>query len=1041
MKGDANWQRIKTIVGEALELPEDERAAFIDRVCADNRELHREVASLVFHDADDGFLERPLLVAAANDTLTNANEAVLEAGSRLGPYELEALIGVGGMGQVYRARDTRLDRVVAIKVLPEQFAFDDTRRQRFEREARVISRLNHPHICTLHDIGTDQGVGYLVMEYIDGETLAATLERGPLPVPLAVTYARQLADGLERAHDAGIVHRDIKPGNVMLGESGAKLLDFGLAKRARGQMLPGLAEAGVAAGSSESADTLAVSRMTRFGTVMGTAPYMSPEQARGEPVDAIADQFSLGTTLYEMLTRQRPFRGTTTDAVMESVLADTPESIRKLRSEVPVELETLVMRCLEKEPDQRFTSTGELAEALRAVEERHGSGSVRLERRTAMSALLGIVVVATFVAYQAFYDDALRWIERNTLEEVDALTEVGNLSRAYSLLYPIAERLPEDPPIQQRLNRITLPIVINTRPDGASVSFRAYASDDAWIDVGETPLIGQRIPYAMMEWRIEKEGYATFTGAPFGGVSFMIFGEGLVLVPEEEQPSGMVWIPGGYYQRLRFPPVELEDYWLDRYEVSNSEYAEFVADSGYAEPRYWQQRFVDGGRELSFVEAMARFVDRDGNPGPAGWQDGGFEHDGADMPVRGVSWFEADAYCRYREKELPTLFHWSAANRQEQLSDIVRVSNFGDAPAPVGSRRGLSDFGTFDMAGNVREWVSNASATGRYVLGGAWSDPTYSFNVDSDSDDPWVRAATNGLRCARYLAPLDDSLTRALELDEQQPEPEPVSDELYEAYSRIFQYDERPLNARIDERRLEDKWSYELVSFDAAYGGERVMAHVFLPSDVEPPYQAVVWFPGNDAFLLGADDALASPYLFDFIPSGGRALVYPVYKGTYQRIMPTELLAGPNQMRDMLAMWSKDLSRTLDYLERRDDIDTDRIAYYGFSAGAVYGPIFMATEDRFAAGVLLAGGLLDIFPPDTSLAAFAPRSTLPTLMINGVDDFIMPYDTAQRPFYELLGSAPNNKQHVHLEGGHIPTARQELIGEVERWLDRHLGDI
>lgn len=1041
MNRDENWQRIKAIVSEALELPEDDRAGFIERACAGDRELHDEVESLVFHDADDGFLERPVL-AAADAPPDDVSRPALEPGSQLGPYEIEALIGAGGMGQVYRARDSRLDRIVAIKVLPGPLAFDETRRQRFEREARVISGLNHPHICTLHDIGTESGVGYLVMEYIDGETLAAALEQGPLPVPVAVTYARQLAEGLERAHEAGIVHRDIKPGNVMLGESGAKLLDFGLAKRSRGAAIPAVANAAVAAGSPGELDTLAPSRMTRLGTVMGTAPYMSPEQARGEPVDAIADQFSLGATLYEMLTRKRPFRGATVEAVVESLLHDTPEPIRQLRPGVPGELEALVMRCLEKEPDKRFASTAELADALRSVERQHaGKGGVRLDRRALVAAVLGIVTVAAFAAYRGFHDDAIRWLERDTLNEIDALTEAGNLAQAYSLLYPIAERLPDDAQVQRRLNRITLPVVINTVPDGASVRLRPYASDDAWTDVGETPLIGQRIPYAMLEWRIGKKGYAEFVGAPFGVASFTVFANGLHLVPEDERPPGMVRIPGGNYQRLRFPPVVLEDYWLDQYEVSNREYAEFVAAGGYEEPRYWQQAFVDGGHELAFADAMARFTDRSGEPGPAGWQDGGYAHDGADMPVRGVSWFEAHAYCRYRDKELPTLFHWSAANRQEQLSDIVRVSNFGDAPAAVGNRRALSDFGTYDMAGNVREWVFNASATGRYVLGGAWSDPTYSFNFDAESNDPWVRAATNGLRCARYPAPLDAALTRTLILDERQQAPAAVSDELYEAYSRIFEYDEQPLDARVDERRQESGQRYEFVSFDAAYAGERMMAHLFLPPDAEPPYQAVVWFPGNDAFLFGADGPLASPYLFDFIPGGGRALVYPVYKGTYQRSMQTELPAGPNQMRDMLAMWSKDLARTLDYLGERGDIDADRIAYYGFSAGAVYGPIFTAIEGRFAASVLLGGGAIGVFPADMSLAAFAPRSTVPTLMINGVDDFIMPYDTAQRTFFELLGSSPGSKRHARLTGGHIPSDRRELIDEIAGWLDRHLGPV
>ena len=1040
---DEHWQRIKAIVSEALELEPGERPAFLAEACGDDVELREEIESLLDHDADDAFLEQPPLGAVGDEASGDTTVTVLNPGARLGPYEIEELVGVGGMGEVYRARDTRLDRVVAIKILPGQFADDDARRKRFEREARVISGLNHPNICTLYDIGSEQGIGYLVMEYIEGETLAAALKDGPLSLPVFLAYARQLAEGLERAHAAGIVHRDLKPGNVMLGESGAKLLDFGLAKRSQAGVPPPLVDVGAGVAKfSDSPDTLAASRMTRLGTVLGTAPYMSPEQARGERVDAMADQFSLGASFYEMLTGKLPFPGPTSAVIVDRLLYDDPEPIRQLRPEVPSDVEALVMRCLEKDPAKRFPTTAELAEALREADTRHtGLGGVRLGKRTVVASLLGIAVVAAFAAWYAFYDDAIRFVERDTLDEIDALTEAGQLGPAYSLLYPIAERLPDDPLVQERLNRITLPIVINTEPDGATVRFRPYASDDAWITVGKTPLIGQPVPYAMMDWQIDKEGYATFNGAPFGIASFTVFGMGYSLVPENAAPKDMVRIPGGPYQRLRFPRVTLDDYWLDRYEVSNQDYAAFIADGGYEDPQYWRHAFDDGERVLAFDAAMARFVDEEGNPGPAGWRDGSYERDGGDMPVRGISWFEADAYCRYRGKELPTLFHWSAANRQEQLSDIVRVSNFGDAPAPIGTRRGLGDFGTYDMAGNVREWVFNASTTGRYVLGGAWSDPSYSFNFDTDSNDPWLRAETNGVRCARYEAPVDASLTGALTPDDQPSAPETVRDELYEAYSRIFDYDARPLDARVDERRQEKRWRYEFVSFDAAYGGERVLAHVFLPRDAEPPYQAVVWFPGNDAFLFGADGPLASPWLFDFIPGTGRALVYPVYKGTYERTMQTALPAGPNQMRDLLAVWSKDLARTLDYLEQRDDIDADRVAYYGFSAGAVYGPIFTAVEDRFAASILLGGGLLDIFPPDTSLAAFAPRSTLPTLVINGVDDFIMPFATAQRTFVDLLGTPAADKRHARLEGGHIPSDRRAMIDEVTAWLDRYLGTV
>lgn len=1042
MSSDADWQRIKEIVDEALEMLGNERSDFIERACDGDQELQKEVESLLGFDADDDFLETPVLAAGANGESQDKSAGLLDPGTRLGPYEIRTLIGAGGMGQVYKAVDSRLDRVVAIKTLPDRFAADESLRKRFEREARAISRLNHPHICTLHDIGHQDGIDYLVMEYIEGETLADVLKREPMALADALVCARQVAEGLELAHDAGIIHRDLKPSNVMLSASGVKLLDFGLAKRSQADALPDPAVALDGREKLPAGNATALTQMTRHGTIMGTAPYMSPEQIEGKAVDALADQFSFGAMFYEMLTGLRPFRGESTFAVIEAILGDDVQSPRQLRTEIPADVEALVLRCLARDPAARFASTAELTTALREAEARHaGLAGLRVSKRTAAAALFGLIAVGLLAAGYWYYDDAIRWIEQDTLAEVDALTEAGDLAKAYALLYPLAERLPRDAAIAERLDRISLPIVINTQPPGAAVKFRPYSTNDSWIDVGETPLVGQRIPYAMMDWRIEKAGYAPFDGAPFGIASFTVFAMGYPLVPEAEQPPGMVKIPGGNYQRLRFPLVQLDDYWLDQYEVSNEQFAEFVADGGYRRPEFWRQGLTDKNGAVEFTDAMARFVDQGGQPGPAGWLNGSYASDAADMPVRGVSWFEASAYCAYRDKALPTLHHWSAANRQEQLSDIIRVSNFGTGPEPVGRQRGLGDFGTYDMAGNVREWVHNASATGRYILGGAWSDPSYAFNFDADSADPWSRAETNGFRCARYTRPVDTALTGPLILDDGLAKPDPVNDELFTAYSRIFRYDAKPLDSRVEETREEDTWRYELVSFDAAYGGERVLAHVFLPKDVKPPFQAVVWFPGNDAFMFGEEGPLASPYLFDFLPQQGRALIYPVYKGTYQRSVQTALPAGPNEMRDMLAIWSKDLGRTLDYLEERDDIDAGRIAYYGFSVGAVQGPIFTAVEDRFSGSILLGGGLLELFPADTSLANFAPRSMVPTLMINGRDDFIMPFETAQLGLFELIGTPAADKRHVRLDGGHIPPDRQAIIDEIDAWLNQYLGPV
>jgi TolB-like protein/Flp pilus assembly protein TadD len=280
---------------------------------------------------------------------------VLTAGSRLGPYELTALIGAGGMGEVYRARDTRLGRDVAIKVLPAEFAEDPERLKRFEREARATAALSHPNILAVHDVGTHEGVPYLVEELLEGESLKERLARGALAVPEAVGIAAQIARGLAAAHEKHIVHRDLKPANVFLGRDGqVKILDFGLAKLVESARL----------GEAETL-THAPTGATEPGRVLGTVAYMAPEQARGMPVDQRADVFAFGVVLYEMLAGERPFRGATATDTVAAILKEGPPP---LPATVPPHLEAVTARCLAKEPEERYQGGGDLRAALEEVQ-------------------------------------------------------------------------------------------------------------------------------------------------------------------------------------------------------------------------------------------------------------------------------------------------------------------------------------------------------------------------------------------------------------------------------------------------------------------------------------------------------------------------------------------------------------------------------------------------------------------------------------------------------------------------------------------------
>jgi len=291
----------------------------------------------------------------------------LALGTKLGPYEIEAPLGAGGMGEVYRARDTRLERIVAIKILPAQFSCDPVRKQRFEREAKIISSLNHPHICVLHDIGHQDGIVYLVMECVEGETLANRLEKGPLPLEQVLRLGAQIAEGLDKAHRSGVVHRDLKPGNIMLTPTGAKLLDFGLAKpvaEVRGETLT--------AAATQSMP------VTEEGTVVGTFQYMSPDQIERKELDGRSDIFSLGAVLYEMLTGQRAFQGKSRLGVASAILEKEPTPLSSIKPMTPPALDHAIRRCLAKEPERRWQSAADLAAELQWLAEPGSQAGVAL---------------------------------------------------------------------------------------------------------------------------------------------------------------------------------------------------------------------------------------------------------------------------------------------------------------------------------------------------------------------------------------------------------------------------------------------------------------------------------------------------------------------------------------------------------------------------------------------------------------------------------------------------------------------------------------
>ena len=340
------WHKIEKLYHSALEREADQRTAFLAEACAGNDSLRREVESLLAHQPQaENLLETPVMEVAAKVCADDQGDSLV--GRSLGSYKILSRLGAGGMGEVYQARDSRLDRTVAIKLLPIEFAADQDRMRRFVREAKAASALNHPHVATIYEIGEVDGVNFIAMEYVEGQTLAARINGHTLRVSEIIEIGSQIADALDEAHGKGITHRDIKPANVMITPRGqVKVLDFGLAKVTRE--------------AQPISSDISTQSKTEPGIVMGTVPYMSPEQALGREVDHRSDLFSLGVALYEMVTGRLPFSGANTSETLDRILHAQPEAMARFNYDAPAELERIVRKCLEKDRERRYQSAHEL---------------------------------------------------------------------------------------------------------------------------------------------------------------------------------------------------------------------------------------------------------------------------------------------------------------------------------------------------------------------------------------------------------------------------------------------------------------------------------------------------------------------------------------------------------------------------------------------------------------------------------------------------------------------------------------------------------
>jgi eukaryotic-like serine/threonine-protein kinase len=660
---------------------------------------------------------------------------------------------------------------------------------------------------------------------------------------------------------------------------------------------------------------------------------------------------------------------------------------------------------------------------------------------------------------------------RASVSAIAMLVDAGDVQAAFARALQARQYIPDDPLLMSLVPLFTSRYSVSTKPEGAKVSVRAYsAGKDEWRLLGVTPLNGIELPRLAQRWRIEKQGFdpvelatTAMSSRDLRSPNFTSDGEDILQVELKtvaDLPADMVLVPGGSSAITRqLQPTAVPAFTIDRHEVTNAAYKEFVEAGGYERRSLWEGfDFRKDGRPISVDEAMRLFVDSTGRPGPAAWELGTYPQGRGSYPVSGVSWYEAMAYARFRGKSLPTAYHWlRAAMPGSELAvslsaSIAPASNYGTSgPAPVGQYQGLGPWGTYDMFGNVREWLVNPGARGGWMAGGSWEDPEYSYS-DLVAMPLLDRSRANGFRLMKAVGGAADgaSLQAVIDPNANSRDPtaaKPVSDEVYATYLPQFAYRTGAPNATapVTMATTED-WIKQRVTIDTGYDGKRMDVILFVPRRANPPFQPIILFSGMQMFLFPATRESIEPGFaampLDYIVKSGRMLVQPIFEGTFERFKaPINFNDTVRLTRDYIS-WRWDLGRTIDYLATRTDVDANRIGYIGLSFGASAALPVVATEPRLKAAVFISGGIPpQIYPPMVDPVNFAPRIRIPVLMINGRYDPSFTVEGHQLPLYRWLGTPAADKRHVVFEYGHGSPPRGEVLRETLGWYDKYLGEV
>jgi formylglycine-generating enzyme required for sulfatase activity/dienelactone hydrolase len=765
---------------------------------------------------------------------------------------------------------------------------------------------------------------------------------------------------------------------------------------------------------------------------------------------------------------------------MQAVIEHAHTPPRDLNPLAPPRLAAVIDRALAKSPDQRYQSIDEMAEDLQSIAataslpKNPAFVSDRRRRRVTV-AVVAAISLAIAVGWFAWQAANKSWALQQ-IPEIIRLAKAGKSLEAHDLSVHARNYLPIDPKLSQLILGVATTLKVSSEPSGAEVYLKRLDRDSPamsppWTRIGTTPILNLEVARGNYLVSVEKEGYEPFrrtwsdliVGEPDAPIRFDPIPIDVRLIPSSKAPHAMVFVPGGDYRlgpwrRPTEKKARLDDFFIDKFEVTNREYKTFVDALGYETERFWTNRFVDDGRGLSREEAMAMLIDRTGKPGPRGWSNGTYPNDKADHPVTNITWYEAAAYAAFRGKSLPTIFQWEKAAKhgvsnnfvgqtmpwgifQGSIEGLANLNRLG--AVPVGSFEfGMSPFGCYDMAGNVSEWCLNESANGYLVSGGSCASLPQVW--DTYGAYPAFRHSDAiGFRCV--LNPSNASSDQGairIDVNDKVPEytPEPEA-EVREWIKEYYQYDKELPPEKWIRFNETHEWRCERIEYNGEQG-QRAIAYLYLPKRFAPPHQVVHLFPAGDVTF--GSRTIPQSIEADYAPllRSGRAVFAVVLSGFPERETAAGFGGGrgnPDSIEyvEWYARNIAEMRRGLDYLLMRPDIDSSRVAFLGVSFGGGF-MVLPAIESRYRA-VITSGVCLEEFAVHRKAYSvnFIPLIRGPTLLFHGRYDEGSPLKTVAEPVYNLLPEPKD--RHIH-DGGHR-SDREYQAREVNAWLDETIGPV